>query len=525
MAPVAVRRALDKVNRALNALRKAHPQPQAAPDALPANFVAALKQASAAMETHFAESAPGSADAALQQFYFDVLAFLRLAEAFDTHSVLELAEHAGPHGRAAIALRIQNLIPAPFLKPRFAAARTVTLFSATLSPPQYQVDMLGLPANTAWIDVESPFSPEQLQVRIVNRISTRYAGPATLGRADRAPHRRPVRAQAGNYLAFFSSFDYLDLVASEFQREHPDVPTWLQARGMDESQRNAFLARFVPGGAGVGFAVLGGSFGEGIDLRGDRLVGAFVATLGLPQVNPPQRAAQGLPGARVRRRLRLHLSLPGPAEGGAGGGPRDPHAGGSGRGVPDRRPLRAAGRPRDCCRRGGASSPEDFRQALELRGAEQPRSARSCAAARPAHHHESGSREKAQRRGPIGPLTLGLVAALGAGFRQPRSARGLRVESSSIEVSAAPAPSVLVSTLFWSPCAPAFISTPGRPRSLAFSPTFISTPGTPCCALADWLVVLSVVVFCAPAIGACSASTDAAKTAATERVVLRLFMQ
>jgi DNA excision repair protein ERCC-2 len=32
--------------------------------------------------------------------------------------------------------------------------------------------------------------------------------------------------------------------------------------------------------------VLGGSFAEGIDLPGDRLVGAFIATLGLPQVNP-----------------------------------------------------------------------------------------------------------------------------------------------------------------------------------------------------------------------------------------------
>jgi DNA excision repair protein ERCC-2 len=54
---------------------------------------------------------------------------------------------------------------------------------------------------------------------------------------------------------------------------------------MDEAARAEFLERFAPGGAGVGFAVLGGSFGEGIDLRGDRLVGAFVATLGLPQVN------------------------------------------------------------------------------------------------------------------------------------------------------------------------------------------------------------------------------------------------
>jgi Rad3-related DNA helicase len=60
---------------------------------------------------------------------------------------------------------------------------------------------------------------------------------------------------------------------------------WTQERGMDEARRRQFLERFAPGGAGVGFAVLGGSFGEGIDLRGDRLIGAFVATLGLPQVN------------------------------------------------------------------------------------------------------------------------------------------------------------------------------------------------------------------------------------------------
>lgn len=284
-APVEVRRALDKVNRALGALRKAHPEPEARPDALPANFVATLKQAGIAMEAHFAESPPGAADAGLQQFYFDLLGFLRLAEAFGEHSVLELAEHAGPDRRSNIVLRIQNLVPAPFLRPRFAAARTATLFSATLNPPQYQRDMLGLPVDAAWIDVESPFRPEQLQVRIARRISTRYP--------DRQRSVVPIAqliadqfaAQPGNYLAFFSSFDYLDLVAATFQREHPQVPTWLQERGMGERERSDFLARFEPGGAGIGFAVLGGSFGEGIDLRGDRLVGAFVATLGLPQVN------------------------------------------------------------------------------------------------------------------------------------------------------------------------------------------------------------------------------------------------
>ena len=54
---------------------------------------------------------------------------------------------------------------------------------------------------------------------------------------------------------------------------------------MDDEAREAFLGRFEANGEGVGFAVLGGIFGEGIDLPGDRLIGAFVATLGLPQVN------------------------------------------------------------------------------------------------------------------------------------------------------------------------------------------------------------------------------------------------
>ncbi|MBA2675628.1 ATP-dependent DNA helicase [Ramlibacter sp.] len=284
-APAAVRKALEKVGRGWSALRKAHAQADGQLDALPQGFITALKQASQAIEAHLAEAAPGAADAALQQAYFDMLGFLRLAESFGPHSVLEVTQ-AGAGSRSATTVRIQNLIPAPFLKPRFAAARTAALFSATLNPPHYQRDMLGLPADAVWVDVASPFRPEQLAVRVVSSVSTRFPDRRRSAAPIAGLIAQQFAAQAGNYLAFFSSFDYLDLVSAEFRRCHPGVPTWAQARGMDEGQRNDFLARFVPGGAGVGFAVLGGSFGEGIDLRGDRLVGAFVATLGLPQVNP-----------------------------------------------------------------------------------------------------------------------------------------------------------------------------------------------------------------------------------------------
>ncbi|HEX2545045.1 MAG TPA: ATP-dependent DNA helicase, partial [Ramlibacter sp.] len=285
-APTAVRAALDRVQRGFTTVRKAQARAQASLDALPASFVEALKQACLALEAHFAETGPASVDAALQDTYFDLLAFQRLAEAFGDHSVLEWSEAADVRGKPTAVLRIQNQIPAPFLRPRFAAARSATLFSATLSPPRYHQDMLGLPASTAWIDVESPFTPDQLKVHVVHRISTRFAHR----QGSAAPIARLVaqqyEAQPGNYLAFFSSFDYLDLVATEFRRTCAHVPVWTQERGMDEARRQAFVDRFVPGGAGIGFAVLGGSFGEGIDLRGDRLVGAFVATLGLPQVNP-----------------------------------------------------------------------------------------------------------------------------------------------------------------------------------------------------------------------------------------------
>jgi DNA excision repair protein ERCC-2 len=63
------------------------------------------------------------------------------------------------------------------------------------------------------------------------------------------------------------------------------VPVWEQRRAMPPDERTAFLARFAEAGSGIGFAVLGGAFAEGIDLPGKRLIGAFIATLGLPEVN------------------------------------------------------------------------------------------------------------------------------------------------------------------------------------------------------------------------------------------------
>lgn len=283
-APAALKKPLDKLHRSWNEIGRTQALPYETRPELPGNFILALQQAGAAIAEHLAQS-PQAPDAELQQFYFDALHFLRLAETFGDHSLFDVT--LVPHrGRNDAQLCIRNLIPAPFLAPRFAAAQSAVIFSATLSPTQFYRDTLGLPGNTAWVDVASPFDAGQLSVQLVRSISTRFA--------DRGRSVQPIidliarqyARQPGNYMAFFSSFDYLQMVSVQLARQHPQIPLWEQNRRMPEVQRGEFLARFAPGGAGIGFAVLGGSFAEGIDLPGDRLVGAFIATLGLPQVNP-----------------------------------------------------------------------------------------------------------------------------------------------------------------------------------------------------------------------------------------------
>ncbi|WP_280561416.1 helicase C-terminal domain-containing protein [Chromohalobacter sp. 48-RD10] len=283
--PAGVSAALKQLNREWNALGRECINEHTALEHVPEAWLAALQRLVGTIGQVAAEP-PYTLSPALQRFYFDALKTVRIAELFDRHFVCDIAMRPGHRGMRHARLSLRNIVPAPLLTPRFKAAHASVLFSATLTPERYQRDLLGLPEDSVWLDVASPFANEQLSVHIARHISTRFrdreASLAPIADLIAATYaRRP-----GNYLAFFSSFAYLEDVAARLQEAHPEVPQWQQARGMDETARADFLARFTSDGRGVGFAVLGGAFGEGIDLPGERLIGAFIATLGLPQVNP-----------------------------------------------------------------------------------------------------------------------------------------------------------------------------------------------------------------------------------------------
>ncbi len=286
IAPPLLKPALDRVHRQWNQLVKQQADAYQSYAELPEKWLGAMQTAASAI-SEYQNDHPTANEPQLQEFYFNALLFGRLAESFGAHALFDIEKR--PTQRSAQSdsiLCIRNIVPAPYLAPRFAASHSTALFSATLSPWNYFHDLLGLPDNCAWVDVESPFVAEQLAVKIAAHISTRYQhrqqSLAPIAELMGAQYQR----QPGNYLAFFSSFDYMEKAALALAARHHDIPIWSQTRRMEEAERSRFLARFTPDSCGIGFAVLGGAFGEGVDLPGARLIGAFVATLGLPQVNP-----------------------------------------------------------------------------------------------------------------------------------------------------------------------------------------------------------------------------------------------
>lgn len=326
-APKALRPPLRRLACELAALARAQAADYQAHDEVPDDFADALQLVNAVlgehMQAHPLENGP------LMQFYFETLSLQRALDKFGRHSLCDVQrslpaprtdrpavraaapvnlsllddpaaapaeDDSGDGGDGLDAqLSIRCIVPGAFLQPRFEGLHSITLFSATLGPAEYQRDLLGLPDDTAWIDVPAPFPPEHLTVRVADRLSTRYEHRQASLDALVDLLATQHAGHPGNYLAFFSSFDYLDQAAARLALRHPDLPQWSQSRSMGDAARRAFLDRFVPDGRGIGFAVLGGAFAEGVDLPGTRLIGAFIATLGLPPVSPLQE--------QVRERL------------------------------------------------------------------------------------------------------------------------------------------------------------------------------------------------------------------------------
>ncbi|MEH7502661.1 ATP-dependent DNA helicase [Neobacillus drentensis] len=216
----------------------------------------------------------------LLEAYFMVNNFLKITELLDEHYVI-YAEKI----KNDLTVKLFCIDPSKLLKQMGKGYRSKIFFSATLSPLSYYQDILGGEEEDYAISIRSPFSSEQVDVYI-NPLSTRYRDRDQTKDSIVSAIQSLIKNRPGNYFIFFPSYQYLLTVYDQFKQKDAETRTMIQATGMTETEREAFLEAFKPNQTEtlLGFAVLGGIFSEGVDLIGDRLNGVVVVGVGLPQL-------------------------------------------------------------------------------------------------------------------------------------------------------------------------------------------------------------------------------------------------
>jgi DNA excision repair protein ERCC-2 len=218
----------------------------------------------------------------LLTLFFECARFVKVAEIYDSRFAT-LYETTGED----FSVKLYCINPAHLLREAWQRSLCAILFSATFAPASYYRSVLGSDEQAKGINIASPFPNSNLAVFAADTISTLYRRRQdSCGRVSRVISTL-IRQRTGNYMIFFPSYAYMEMVYGQFVQECPDVETIVQTPDMDDNQRICFLDRFTEHvhRTLVGFVVMGGIFGEGIDLKGERLTAAAIVGVGLPGIS------------------------------------------------------------------------------------------------------------------------------------------------------------------------------------------------------------------------------------------------
>ncbi|MCH1982404.1 ATP-dependent DNA helicase [Ruminococcus sp. OA3] len=241
------------------------------------------------LETFLEELAEGELRKDVLEFYFQVRTFLNICDLLDENYVT----YAYHDGDGKFYLRLFCVNPAQNLQQCLSRGRCTVFFSATLLPITYYRKLLGSREGDDYaIYVDSPFPRKNRALLIGRDVSSRYRrrGYEEYSRISSYIHEI-ISGKKGNYMIFFPSYRMLSDVYEVYREQYADeeggtTRYLVQYTSMNEAEREAFLEAFALDGehTTVGFCVMGGIFAEGIDLSGERLIGAVLIGTGLPQI-------------------------------------------------------------------------------------------------------------------------------------------------------------------------------------------------------------------------------------------------
>ncbi|ECR3486930.1 TPA: ATP-dependent DNA helicase [Listeria innocua] len=222
------------------------------------------------------------AQADVLELYFESLRYLKIAELYDKRYVTQITRN-----RSDVLIKQLCLDPAFLLSEKLKLGASSVLFSATLRPIDYYTNLLGGNNDTSRLTFASPFKQNNMHLMVADYISTKYQRRENSLESVIDALYAMLSGKKGNYLFFFPSFQYLETAFELFSEKYPEVRAQKQQSFMNEAEREEFLAAFETRREEtfVGFCVLGGVFSEGVDLRGERLIGTAIVGVGLAQMN------------------------------------------------------------------------------------------------------------------------------------------------------------------------------------------------------------------------------------------------
>jgi DNA excision repair protein ERCC-2 len=277
----AEKKALSRLNAALLELRRDFPaNHEEARPGPPAPVVEALEATVGDLDSLIEGGATLSPP--VLELYWDLVRLAGILSRYDPASHRTLVSKS----KGDFRLDFLCIDPSGPLGEVLGNQKAAVFFSATLAPPRYFMRLLAPAPGSRYVDLPSPFPPENCAYLADCRVSTRWKDrEGNLG-AYSGIVREAFAAVAGNLLVFSPSFAFQEALLSRLLAGGAMPATWMaQGPAMAEAEREAFVKAFEEGRGRRGFAVSGGSFAESVDLVGESLVGIIVFGVGLPQVN------------------------------------------------------------------------------------------------------------------------------------------------------------------------------------------------------------------------------------------------
>jgi Rad3-related DNA helicase len=173
------------------------------------------------------------------------------------------------------------------IKQRLALGRAAVIFSGTLSPLSYYKSVLGGDGASVSLELDSPFVSEQLSVSVMHNVTTRTSEREKSLPAVCRVIAATLSAKRGNYMIFAPSYAYAKALYTLFSKKYPKIRSILQTPDMTAEEKAAFLDEFSSEGKTylAAFCVTGGVYSEGIDLAGNKLIGAVIVGIGMPALS------------------------------------------------------------------------------------------------------------------------------------------------------------------------------------------------------------------------------------------------